>query len=309
MNERRHRPGVVGPLMLITIGVLLLLNQMGRLSWDLWGTLWRFWPVIFILIGLDILVGASRSTLVYVLGLLAALVVIGGVIFYAVWQGGQLPAPGPSAFGTETLIEPLRDATSGRITLKPGVARTEIGALADSPNLVEGTIEYGRYSLKANRSASVVNGRAEFSLQGRGRSSTFWWPSDNRTERWNLRFTPRISLEFAVESGVGDLDLDFSGLKVTRLDLSGGVGNATVTFPAAAGITRASIETGVGNIRVRIPDGVGAQVRVDKGLGNVNVRNNRLSRSGNDYVTSDYSSAENKLELGINGGIGNITIE
>jgi hypothetical protein len=309
MNERRHRPGVVGPLILITIGVLLLLNQMGRLSWDLWGTLWRFWPVIFILIGLDMLVSASRSTLVYILGLLAALAVIGGVIFYAVWQGGQLPAPGPSAFGTETLTEPLHDAASGRITLRPGVARIEIGVLADSPNLVEGTIEYGRYSLKATRNVSVVNGRAEFSLQGRGRSNTFWWPSDNRGEGWTLRFTPRIPLEFTVQSGVGNVDIDLSGLKVTQLDLSGGVGNTSVTFPATSGTTRASIDSGVGNIRVRIPEGVGARVRIDKGLGNLNVRNNRLSRSGNDYVSSNYDTAANKLELDINGGVGNITIE
>lgn len=309
MNERRHRPGIVGPLILIAIGVFLLLNQMGRLSWELWGTLWRFWPVIFILIGLDILVSASRSTLIYILGLLAALAVIGGVIFYAVWQDGQLPATGPSAFGTETLTEPLHDAASGRITLRPGVARIEISALADSPNLVEGTIEYGRYSLEATRDVSVVNGHAEFSLQGRGRSNTFWWPSDNRGERWTLRFTPRIPLEFTVQSGVGNVDIDLSSLKVTQLDLSGGVGNTTVTFPAASGTTRASIDSGVGNIRVRIPEGVGARVRLEKGLGNVNVRNNRLSHSGNDYVSNNYDTATNKLELDINGGVGNITIE
>jgi hypothetical protein len=54
---------------------------------------------------------------------------------------------------------------------------------------------------------------------------------------------------------------------------------------------------------------VGARVRIDKGLGNVSMRNNRLSRSGNDYVSSNYDTAANKLELDINGGVGNITIE
>ncbi|MBC7261840.1 MAG: hypothetical protein H5T63_07475, partial [Chloroflexi bacterium] len=86
-EEKRNRPSIIGPLLLIAAGVLLLLNQMGKLPWGIWGTIWRFWPVILILIGLEILIGLSRSTVIYIIGLLIALAILGGVIAYAVLEG------------------------------------------------------------------------------------------------------------------------------------------------------------------------------------------------------------------------------
>jgi len=211
--------------------------------------------------------------------------------------------------GSEAVLETLHDASSAHITLKPGVAHTEVSALSDSPNLVEGTIEYGRYSLKTNKSLDIVNGQAELLLQARSRNVRFWPSSSDVSEHWSLRFTPRIPLEFTVDAGVGNLDIDLSDLIITRLALNAGVGNTTVTFPTAAGTTRASIDAGVGNIHVRIPNGVGAKVHVSKGLGNVRVRNTHLSGDDRNYISSDFEIAQNKLELEISGGIGNITIE
>jgi len=52
-NYRRHRPGLFGPLVLIAIGVIFLLNNLGIISGDFWENLLRFWPVILIAIGMD----------------------------------------------------------------------------------------------------------------------------------------------------------------------------------------------------------------------------------------------------------------
>ena len=55
-TPRRHRPrGIVGPTLLIGAGALLLLNTTGLVAWDIWMVLWRLWPVILIIAGLNIL--------------------------------------------------------------------------------------------------------------------------------------------------------------------------------------------------------------------------------------------------------------
>jgi len=308
MNEKNRRPGIVGPLILITIGVLLLLNQFGRLPWDLWLNVWRFWPVIFILIGVDILVSASRSTLLYILGLLLAIAVIGGIIAYAVLQTGPLPVGEPVG-GTQALQEALQGATSGRVTLRPGVARLRVAALADSLNFVEGEIQYERDSLKAEKEYSVGGGQAVLTVRSRSRSTQFFRFGQQVSERWNLRFTPRVPLELIVNAGVGDIDLDLSALKVTKLDLDAGVGTLNVSLPMGAGTTSASINAGVGSISVHIPSGVGARVHVSRGLGSVSVHSGRLVRSGNDYKSADYDTAENRVDLTVNGGVGSISID
>ena len=140
MQERRHHPSLVGPLILITIGVLLLLNQMGRLPGNIWWSLWRYWPVILILLGIEILIEVSRSRVLYLLGLLIAIAVLGGVIGYAVLRSGESPSARPVT-DTETLSHSLQDADRGQVTLRLGAGTVNVGALSDSPNFVEGKIE------------------------------------------------------------------------------------------------------------------------------------------------------------------------
>jgi hypothetical protein len=50
---RRIGP-IFWPLLLIAVGVLFLLSNLGRLPFSPW-ELWRFWPLILVVIGLDIL--------------------------------------------------------------------------------------------------------------------------------------------------------------------------------------------------------------------------------------------------------------
>ena len=53
MNERKNQGRIFWGLLLIVLGVVFLLDRMGRLDFgDLIG---RYWPVIFILIGISIL--------------------------------------------------------------------------------------------------------------------------------------------------------------------------------------------------------------------------------------------------------------
>lgn len=76
MNQRT---GILGPLILVMIGLLLLLNNLGMLPLGLWGTVWRFWPVVLILIGLNVLATHSDSQSRYILFVLLGIVTVIGV--------------------------------------------------------------------------------------------------------------------------------------------------------------------------------------------------------------------------------------
>ncbi len=55
MSENRDRRpvSVIGPLILIVIGLVFLLNNLNIISGNIWDTVIRLWPVIFIAFGLD----------------------------------------------------------------------------------------------------------------------------------------------------------------------------------------------------------------------------------------------------------------
>ncbi|MBE0524217.1 MAG: pentapeptide repeat-containing protein [Methanosarcinales archaeon] len=83
----KQRLGILGPLVLVIIGLFLLFNNIGMLPLGFWGTVWRFWPVILILIGLDILATHSESRKTYILFILLGTVIVIGVIAIALtWQ-------------------------------------------------------------------------------------------------------------------------------------------------------------------------------------------------------------------------------
>ncbi len=306
MRKRSYRPSLVGPLILITIGVLLLLNQTGRLRWDVLWSLWRYWPVILILLGIEILIGISQSRVLYLLGLLIAVAVLAGLIGYAMLQGGETPAQRP-ATATETLSQGLQDAERGLVTLRLGAGMIKVGTLADSPNLVEGKIEYAEQSRKVEEHLTVKNGRAEFDLSGR-QENLLWTPGAKMNETWQLQFTPRVPLEMRIEMGAGSVEADLSGLKITRLDLNMGVGSIVLTLPAAEGTAAVSVKLAIGEVTVVIPPWVGVKMRANKLLSSVNVGGGRLTRSGDDWVSDNYTTSPSKIDLRIDNVMGTINV-
>jgi len=81
----------MGPLLLLTIGFILLFNNLGLLPWRIWGSLWHYWPVILILSGIQILAIHTSSRVVYILTVILSILLIAAVVFLA-WNG--YPEPG-----------------------------------------------------------------------------------------------------------------------------------------------------------------------------------------------------------------------
>ncbi len=60
MARKREKPyqhrGMVWPIILILVGVVYLLNNLGLIDAPTWQSIWQLWPVIFLAIGLDSLI-------------------------------------------------------------------------------------------------------------------------------------------------------------------------------------------------------------------------------------------------------------
>jgi len=85
-----RRPGYVGPLLLISIGLILLFSKLGMLPSEIWGSLWRFWPVILILVGIEILARHTESNMMYFGGVFVSILILIGTILLA-WNGYPTP--------------------------------------------------------------------------------------------------------------------------------------------------------------------------------------------------------------------------
>ncbi|MFA5135923.1 MAG: DUF5668 domain-containing protein [Patescibacteria group bacterium] len=61
-NEKPNDSGPITGILFICIGLILLFNTMGYVSWDIWEELLRFWPVLLILWGVEVMLGKSIAS-------------------------------------------------------------------------------------------------------------------------------------------------------------------------------------------------------------------------------------------------------
>ncbi|HUD20568.1 MAG TPA: DUF5668 domain-containing protein [Candidatus Saccharimonadales bacterium] len=57
--HHRHHHSFVWAFILIALGMIFLFNNFGLLPWGVWDTLWRLWPVLLIIWGLQTIFGRS----------------------------------------------------------------------------------------------------------------------------------------------------------------------------------------------------------------------------------------------------------
>jgi hypothetical protein len=59
---------------------------------------------------------------------------------------------------------------------------------------------------------------------------------------------------------------------------------------------------------VTVPGGVAAKLKVDAGLGAVDVDTGRFPKSGDYYISPDFDRAENRVELDIDCDLGRVKV-
>lgn len=320
------------PLMLIGVGGIWLLSNIGILQPASIGMLFRLWPVILIIIGLDLLLARNNPTLSTLIGL-------GGValIIILMLVGPSLGLVRSAEVKTGNYSEPLGDATSARVTLGVGVATTTVKALEDSSDLFRADIRYvGDVEFNTSGGSEKL-----ISLTQNGATSTstdfFGWFDTQQDLRWDIGLSQDVPLALEVNSGVSDSTLDLSALKLTDLRVEGGVGRLNLSLPNMDDLYTATLQGGVGDFNVTIAEGAAinfevkggvgqvtidvpddAAVRIDAntGVGDISVPSGYTRVSGSDqtvgengvWESANFDSEARHITIRFEGGVGGLTV-
>jgi hypothetical protein len=308
-NVISHQPrgrSIIGPLLLITIGALFLLGNFGYLNWGFWQTIWRFWPVILVLIGVELLVSRSRP----LLGAVLAIGVIAAVIAVNVFMSGGFVQPVVGAtVESERIVEELGNLTSARVDLNAGAAEITLGNLpASSSNLIEADVSMGLTGGQVIKRYTGLNGIGDMSLRGEGPPRTFWgnW-ARNSHDIWDVKLTPDLPLTLRVTTGASSSNIDLTQLNVKDLRLDVGAGSMDVKMPNT-GSTKATVKAGAASITVQIPQGMAARIHSQSGLSSISIDEERFPKRGQYYTSNDWDSATNRLDMEIDAGVASVTV-
>jgi|YNPBryantNP2012_1023418.scaffolds.fasta_scaffold22122_2 hypothetical protein len=296
--RRRHHGGLVGPTILIGLGVLLLLNTLHIVSWSIWEMLLRLWPVLLIGWGLELLLG-RRSIWGSLLAVVLTLAILAGAAWLMVGRVGGEPLPG------EEVAQPSGQATEATVVLMPAVGELHVSAApASSPNLLEGTVR-PLYGEQVVQDVAQAGGTLSVTLRSTG---TSFMPAVGGTgEGWNLQLNPNLPLRLSTAMGAGYSELRLTGLTLKDLNVSTGIGETRVILPAE-GRFRAEVDGAIGQITIVVPAGLGVRVVLDTAL--VSWDTPADFRCEEDICTSPgYEEATNRVDLEVGMAIGSVTIQ
>jgi hypothetical protein len=265
-----RRSGLFWGVIILVLGLMLLLNNMGVFPAGL--NVWNiFWPLLLVLVGVWFLLG---------------------------------PALNKRSLNEETLSIPLGNTTEAEVILQYEAGKLTLTSLNAPGQLLAGTfyggVEHKLDDLGAGKVRVKVNTPHDlvmvmpFNVGPNGLS-------------WNLGLTGEIPLSLKVESGAADMLLDLTNLRVTDLKVETGASSTRVQLPVKAGAMNASVKCGAASVVLVFPPEVAGRIRIESGLSGNKV-SPRFVQTGNYYVSADYVTSTNRIDLSIEAGVGSIEI-
>jgi hypothetical protein len=299
METRFRQRGVFGPLLLIAIGILVLLNNLGYLDWNLWDMLFSLWPLLIIGAGLDLLFGRRGgpwSTLFS--AVLAAAVLAGGIWLYAAEKRSSPRLP------PTPINQPAQGIDAWSLRLDPSAGRLMLGSGTDPSQLLTGTLFASqRQTPRLDRRDSA--GTAEISIEQPGSSSVFMPGISGPL--WDLKINPDLPVDLQISMGAGDLNLELAKLDLSALSINLGVGTAHLELPAKPGLV-VNYQGGVGSLEVVLPANMPAVITLDTGI-TARQLPAGFVRQGDVVTSAGYQPGQPHLELNLAQPVGSLAIQ
>ena len=313
-SERRRVPSAVLPVILITAGVLFLLSNLGYLSASAWSLIWRFWPVLLVALGVDVLIG-RRSALGAVISSVF-FIFLAGAILILVLLAPQIPVMTglvrSEEITSEHIEHPLDGVEEATVVIDWSSLPAELDALTRSDNLIEGDIDY-RGQLLFN--VSTRDDQANVTLDEQYTGAGIVWLLDSPDQeglRWQVGLHPDVVYDLHLNSGSGPSAFNLQELVLSYLNLDAGSGPIDLTLPGSA-TYRVNINGGSGPMKIRLPAGSGVRAELNSGSGNFNpgelFRVASTDADDSIWETTNYRTADYSIMFTIDQGSGSITFD
>jgi uncharacterized membrane protein len=114
---------------------------------------------------------------------------------------------------------------------------------------------------------------------------------------WSLKLNPHIPLKLQVTTGADQVDLNLTDTQITEFTLT--TKESTVDLRLPASVRQAQIQASSSSLVIQIPTETAARIHATNSISNLEVDPKRFSRieDGKAYVTSNYETASNRIEI------------
>ena len=286
---RRYR-SFFWPAVLILIGTFALLVNAGVISSDRLGLLADLWPVILIVIGLELL---SRRALPGQSGDVAAVLIVllaaGGAIAYVAL------APNPGTTHTLDSSAAVGSLDHASLEIDAGSANVTVGgdkAVVNSSDLYQAHITYS--GPKPQVSFDRSSGRLKISQS----SSGFAFQSRRFTV--DVQINSNVQWKITSNGGASTETFNLGGVPVGSMDINTGASREDITLGTPSGVVPITINGGALTVHIHRPPGSGASAAVSGGAVSLDFDGRQHHAIGN--VQDSAGSGTDMYRIEVDGG-------
>ena len=289
--------GLLFPVVLIAIGIIVLLGNTGVLSAQALERLGDLWPLLLVILGLQLILNHTlprqQATLV---GLGATAVIVVAAVAYAV----LVPA---TSLGTRRIdsTQQLGGLSAASLDLNYGAASIDVNAGGIGELLYQAHVDYPG----GENPPTITLDRETGALQIR-ESPSFspFHLFGSQRRHVQLTLTDRVPWSIQIGGGAANLRLDLRHAQLTKLDISGGANQLDAQFATPKGTVSINISGGANNITIVAPAQSQWRVAVSGGISAVTINGSSSGNLGGDFQQQSpgYGSATDRFDIEISGG-------
>jgi len=289
--------GLILPLILIGIGVVVLLANTGVLSQQAVGRLGDLWPLLLVILGLQLIL---NHTLPRRQATLIGLAVMAVIVIAAVAYATLAPATSVGAQKVDASAQ-SGGLTAATLDLNYSAATVDVNAADLGDRLYQVHVDYPAGENPPTISLDHENGRLE--IHESSSFSPFHLFGSNR-RHIVLALTDRILWTIQGGGGATNLSLDLRHLQLTKLEVSGGANRMDAQLPAAKGTVMLQVSGGASNLTLRAPTETQWRIGVSGGANAVTINGSTSGAFGGDLERQSpgYGTATNRYDIQISGG-------
>ncbi len=212
--------------------------------------------------------------------------------------------------GTTTM--PLSVAREGAVRatvdIEMGAGKLKLVSDDSSETIASGTLLYPK-AWPAGVNYSVADGEGALEITQDREEFTLSDFAGNERNWWDIALATGMPMELNVALGAGESDLRVGALDLDDLEVVTGAGDTTVdlTGPRTRDLP-VSVQAGVGTLLLRLPSDVGVRVSGrNEGVGDFTA--DGFIADGEDWVNAAWSQPGPKIDIELQRGVGDVTLE
>lgn len=293
MTPARFRWGIL----FILVGLLLLLNNLGYISWWVWEDILSLWPVLLIVLGVEKIFTKTRFQAISYLTSLA----LAGAVLWAAFAGGigYRTDRGVMRYQVDT------DDRVDRIEARVEIKNTDLDIRGTDRYLF--LSNYDGWGSNPDVDYEVLSGTAKIDFEERKRWSTIHIKR-SRSDDFNLSFDRRLPLILDIHGRDGDIKVDGRRLKLEEIEIYSESGWVRIYTSPSQPVTRLSLSGETADFRLNIPADAGLKIYGETSEMAGLLKKLNLSEKDGVYYSEGYDSLELKVDISVGEEISRLSI-